>query len=95
MAVAKSARNKPLLRTGGDLTDGAFGKRLASERIAADLDDFRSSGGAIEVLGITRVLKKLDEALPGEGESAADQPVQKQAGAKPAGAKPSRLGKPS
>jgi hypothetical protein len=35
---------------------------LTSERIANDLQAFQKSGGAIEVLGITQVLKKLGEA---------------------------------
>ena len=37
-------------------------KDLTSERIAAHLAAFEASGGAVEVLGVTRVLKKLDDA---------------------------------
>ncbi|WP_225876220.1 hypothetical protein [Lysobacter solisilvae (ex Woo and Kim 2020)] len=38
---------------------------LTSERIADHLRAFQSTGGRIEVLGVTRVLKKLDEtAVP-------------------------------
>lgn len=35
---------------------------LTSERIANDLSNFQKSGGRIEVLGVTQVLKKLGEA---------------------------------
>jgi hypothetical protein len=35
---------------------------LTSERIANDLRTFQKSGGRIEVLGVTQVLKKLGEA---------------------------------
>ena len=35
---------------------------LTSESIADHLEAFQSSGGRIEVLGNTRMLKKLDEA---------------------------------
>ena len=34
---------------------------LTSERIAGDIEAFESSGGHIEVLGVTRVLTKLDK----------------------------------
>jgi len=34
---------------------------LTSERIASDLSTFEKSGGRIEVLGVTQVLKKLGE----------------------------------
>ena len=48
---------------------------LTHERIARDLQAFEASGGHIEVLGITQVLKKLDDpaasahtpARPGAG----------------------------
>jgi hypothetical protein len=36
-------------------------RTLTSERIADHLRDFESSGGRIEVLGVTRVLTKVDE----------------------------------
>jgi hypothetical protein len=39
-------------------------RTLTSERIANDLQNFQSAGGHIEVLGVTRVLKKLDETGP-------------------------------
>ncbi|QDA56187.1 hypothetical protein [Thermomonas aquatica] len=41
---------------------------ITHERIAADLEDFRKAGGKIEVLGVTRSLKKIgpdaDDAPP-------------------------------
>jgi hypothetical protein len=43
---------------------------LTSERIADDLQAFEKSGGAIEVLGITQVLKKL-----GGTEAVSDTPA--------------------
>lgn len=33
---------------------------ITHERIAADLEAFRKAGGEIEVLGVTRSLKKID-----------------------------------
>lgn len=33
---------------------------MTHERIAADLDAFHKAGGKIEVLGVTRSLKKID-----------------------------------
>ena len=36
-------------------------RALTSERIAHDLQAFESSGGHIEILGVTRVLTRLDE----------------------------------
>lgn len=38
-------------------------RTLTSERIADDIEAFRSSGGHIEVLGVTRVLTKLGDNL--------------------------------
>lgn len=40
-------------------------KGLSRERIEADMDAFRKAGGRVEVLGTTRVLKKVDEAEAG------------------------------
>lgn len=37
-------------------------KQLTSERIERDLETFRNAGGRIEVLGVTQVLKKLDQS---------------------------------
>lgn len=38
-------------------------KRVASQRISADLEAFEQSGGEVEVLGTTRVLKKIEEPV--------------------------------
>ncbi|MDN5781013.1 MAG: hypothetical protein L0H23_03155 [Luteimonas sp.] len=48
-----------------DAADGNMQKRLTSDRISADLADFEKAGGEVEVLGVTRVLKKLDEPVAG------------------------------
>ena len=40
---------------------------VTHERVAADIEAFRKAGGKIEVLGVTRALKKIDpeaEAAP-------------------------------
>lgn len=36
---------------------------VTSEDIAAHLDAFAAAGGQVEVLGVTRVLKHLDDAV--------------------------------
>ena len=46
---------------------------LTSERIADDLRNFQKSGGRIEVLGVTQVLKKLDGT--GSAETPTPAPV--------------------
>lgn len=53
-------------------------RTLTSERIADDIEAFRTSGGHIEVLGVTRVLKKLDDA----GTTHEAQPAQPRRGAR-------------
>lgn len=52
------ARIRKQVRDGGD---SHLQKRLTSDRISADLADFEKAGGRVEVLGVTRVLKKVDE----------------------------------
>ena len=37
-------------------------KRASSERISADLEQFRKAGGRVEKLGTTRVLTRVDAA---------------------------------
>lgn len=37
-------------------------KTVTSEDIATHLDAFAAAGGKVEVLGVTRVLKHIDEA---------------------------------
>lgn len=62
MANKKTNARKPASRAiaDADPSVGAnFAKRVASDRIAADLVSFRKAGGRIEVLGVTPVLKKL------------------------------------
>ena len=54
-------------------------RMLTSERIADDLQAFEKSGGAIEVLGITQVLKKLGGT---EAVSDAAAPVRPGAGSR-------------
>lgn len=45
----------------GDRKSGERGGAMTSERIASDMENFRKSGGRIEVLGITQSLKKIGE----------------------------------
>ena len=40
---------------------------MTSERIAADLAEFQRTGGKVEVLGVTHVLKHLDDAPSAPG----------------------------
>ncbi|MGV8932241.1 MAG: hypothetical protein ACOH1R_09085 [Luteimonas sp.] len=56
------ARIRKSTREGGDSN---VQKRLTSDRISADLVDFQKAGGHVEVLGVTRVLKKVDEPAAG------------------------------
>ena len=37
------------------------GRTVTSEDIAAHLDAFAAAGGKVEVLGVTRVLQRIDE----------------------------------
>jgi hypothetical protein len=63
-----NVKTSPKARTRKNVRDGAEGnvqKRLTSDRISADLADFEKAGGHVEVLGITRVLKKVDEPAAG------------------------------
>lgn len=60
MTAPKSKAKPPHRRTSRDGGDSQAQKRLTSERISADLDDFEKSGGRVEVLGITRVLTRVD-----------------------------------
>lgn len=55
-------------------------RALTSTRIAADLDAFRQAGGEIEVLGVTRVLTRLEAAEVGEAAKVA--PVRAAPGAR-------------
>ena len=51
------------------------GASMTHERIAADLDAFRKSGGRIEVLGVTRTLQRIDPALETAPAKPAPAPV--------------------
>lgn len=48
-------------RPGRKSGESAEQKRVTSERISADLVDFKKAGGRVEVLGVTRVLTRVDE----------------------------------
>lgn len=52
----------PPSKTSHLFTSRPAGKNAAitHERLAADLEAFRKAGGEIEVLGVTRSLKKID-----------------------------------
>jgi hypothetical protein len=59
-----NVKPNPKARTRKNVRDGAEGnvqKRLTSDRISVDLANFEKAGGHVEVLGVTRVLKKVDE----------------------------------
>lgn len=66
MARPTSKTPPPTAKTarGGAGADKAQ-KGLSRERIEADMAAFRKAGGRVEVLGTTRVLKKVDEAEAG------------------------------
>lgn len=55
--VKAKTQHRRSSREGGDSNAQ---KRLTSERISADLETFEKSGGRVEVLGITRVLTRVD-----------------------------------
>ena len=64
MANPKHNPKARIRRATRDAADGTQ-KRLTSDRISADLADFEKAGGQVEVLGVTRVLKKVDEPAAG------------------------------
>ncbi|MBO9830422.1 hypothetical protein J7373_19375 [Xanthomonas sp. A2111] len=59
--ASPSARNTRGASAGADKAQ----KGLSRERIEADLAAFHQAGGRVEVLGTTRVLKKVDVADAG------------------------------
>ncbi len=65
MANPKHNPKARIRRTTRDVADGNTQRRLTSDRISADLADFEKAGGRVEVLGVTRVLKKVDEPAAG------------------------------
>jgi uncharacterized protein (DUF4415 family) len=54
-AAAKTKSRKGLR----DASDPNLHKRLASDRISADVADFEKAGGTVEKLGVTKVLLKI------------------------------------
>lgn len=65
MANLKSSSKARIRKHARDGGDNPIQKRLTSDRISADLADFEKAGGHVEVLGVTRVLKKVDEPAAG------------------------------
>ncbi len=61
MAEVKPSPKARIRKNTRDGGDSSLQKRLTSDRISADLADFQKAGGHVEVLGVTRVLKKVDE----------------------------------
>src|SRR3546814_14356758 len=62
-------------RSTRDGADGSTQRRLTSDRVSADLADFQKAGVQVEVLGVTRVLKKLGENAGESADEKADQPA--------------------
>ncbi len=61
MANPKHNPKARIRRSPRDGADGNVHRQLTRDRISADLADFQKAGGQVEVLGVTRVLKKVDE----------------------------------
>ncbi len=59
MATAKPAPKARPRSPGRKTAETAQQKRVTSERISADLVDFKKSGGRVEVLGVTQVLTRV------------------------------------
>src|SRR3546814_782425 len=75
MANPKPDARTRFRRSTRDGADGSSQRRLTSDRISADLADFQKAGGQVEVLGVTRVLKKLGESAGESADEKADQPA--------------------
>src|SRR3546814_19100616 len=75
MANPKPDARTRFRRSTRDGADGSTQRRLTSDRISADLADFQKAGGQVEVLGVTRVLKKLGENAGESADEKADQPA--------------------
>lgn len=56
---AKAAAKKKSRKGLRDASDPNLHKRLASDRISADVADFEKAGGTVEKLGVTKVLLKI------------------------------------
>jgi hypothetical protein len=65
MARPTSKTPPPTAKTARSGSSDKAQKGLSRERIEADMAAFRKAGGRVEVLGTTRVLKKVDEAEAG------------------------------
>ncbi|WP_145700999.1 hypothetical protein [Xanthomonas bundabergensis] len=65
MARPTSKTPPPTAKTARSGSGDKAQKGLSRERIEADMAAFRKAGGRVEVLGTTRVLKKVDEAEAG------------------------------
>lgn len=63
MANVKPGPKARIRKSGRDGAGGNLQKRLTSDRISADLADFEKAGGEVEVLGVTRVLTRVDEPV--------------------------------
>ena len=57
------ATSTPAVKASRSAPAKGQGASLTHERIAADLDAFRKSGGRIEVLGVTRTLQRIDPGV--------------------------------
>lgn len=71
--MATNAKPAPKARTrrpGRKTAETAQQKRVTSERISADLVDFKKAGGRVEVLGVTQVLTRVGEPDAGKPEPA-------------------------
>lgn len=65
--AASAFKAKTPARKGGRESKAKGGdKSLTSERISEDLAAFRKKGGRVEVLGVTRVLTRVDEVAVAE-----------------------------
>lgn len=63
MTARKSKTGTMTRKQSRDGIETNLQKRVASQRISADVEAFERSGGEVEVLGTTRVLKKIDGPL--------------------------------
>lgn len=71
MATVKPTAKPRSRSPGRKPTDSQQQKRVTSERISADLIDFKKAGGRVEILGVTRVLTKVDGPAPAAAEKKA------------------------
>jgi hypothetical protein len=71
---AKPAPKARARRPGRKTAETAQQKKVTSERISADLVDFKKAGGRVEVLGVTQVLTRV-----GEPDAVKPEPAKKKA----------------